>query len=206
MKRILTLVSAVLSAIACNSLRPTELDIVQLGIVPDDIIVPSGAGEDGVRIIADRDYALELLSGADWLTVGLTARDSISFSFASNEGYRRSARLKISASGREDELLIKQEGAMAAYAVLSAHSLSVPAQGGSFELRLSSSLPSDYFSVSVTGNSTVRNMRLSDYILTFDVAPTTNRDKRSYVVTVSYLDGWGDAVSDSVTIVQDAYD
>jgi len=49
-------------------------------------------------------------------------------------------------------------------------------------------------------------MRLSDYILTFDVAPTTNRDKRSYVVTVSYLDGWGDAVSDSVTIVQDAYD
>ena len=199
MKRILTLVSAVLSAIACNSLRPTELDIVQLGIVPDDIIVPSGAGED-------RDYALELLSGADWLTVGLTARDSISFSFASNEGYRRSARLKISASGREDELLIKQEGAMAAYAVLSAHSLSVPAQGGSFELRLSSSLPSDYFSVSVTGNSTVRNMRLSDYILTFDVAPTTNRDKRSYVVTVSYLDGWGDAVSDSVTIVQDAYD
>ena len=56
-KYILTIIAAA-SLCACRSLLPERVDIVSLGIVPESITVPASAGEDGVRVIADRAYEL----------------------------------------------------------------------------------------------------------------------------------------------------
>ena len=191
---------------ACQSLLPEIIEIVSLGIVPDSITVPAAAGEDGVRLIADRQYKVELLSGEEWIDLGVAESDTLSFSFAANEGYRRCARIRVSADGRSDELLVKQEGPFVERVELSEHELYAPAEGCEVNLRLYSNLPSDFFSVSSSSQTAIRNLSLNAYSLSFEVEPTTNRDKRSYAVSVSYVDGWGEVVSDSVTIIQEAYD
>lgn len=191
---------------ACQSLLPEKVEIVTLGIVPDSIEVGATAGEDGVRMIADRDYQVEILSGADWLSPGLAKSDTLSFSFLSNEGFRRSARIKVSAAGREDELLVKQQGPFQERLQLSEHDVIAPASGCPVKLRVLSNLPSDYFSLRSSSESAIGKLVLNAYELSFEVMPTTARDKRKYTVTVSYIDGWGEEITDTVTVQQEAYD
>lgn len=191
---------------ACDSLRPETVDVIQLGMAPDDITVPATAGEDGVRLISDRDYKMEIIEGGDWLSKGIAISDSLSFHFKANEGFRRSGRIRIEADSRSDELVIKQEGVYVEKIQLSEHSLSAPAEGLNVSIRVYSNLPSDYFSLSVSNDKAISHLRLEDYILSFDVNPTTNRDKRTYEITVACTDGWGETVSDRVSITQEALD
>lgn len=191
---------------ACESLRPEKIDVIALGIAPDDIIVEESAGEDGVRVIADRAYSMEITEGSEWLSPGISTSDTLSFSFRENTGFRRSGRIRISADGRTDELIVKQKGIFQEQLLLSEHDLSAPASGLSVEIRVHSNLPSDYFSVSSSSDQAITQLLLKDYILSFEVSPTTNRDKRTYTVTVFYNDGWGETVSDIVSITQEAFD
>ena len=201
-KTVYILLAAVLCA--CESLRPEQIDVIALGIAPDDIIVEETAGEDGVRVIADRAYDMEITEGSEWLSPGLSASDTLSFSFRENTGFRRSGRIRISADGRSDELIVKQKGIFQEQIQLSEHALTAPVTGRSVEIRVYSNLPSDYFSVSSSNDEAISHLLLEDYILRFEVNPTTNRDKRSYEITVACTDGWGERVADSVIIVQDA--
>lgn len=206
MKKYIVLLCAAACLCACQSLLPEKVEIVSLGMVPESITVPAGAGEDGVRVIADRDYAVEVLSGREWLTPGISRSDTLSFSFKANDGFRRSAVLKISAGGREDRLLVKQAGPYQETLSLSTHSVTVPAAGGAVAVRVHSNLPSDYFSVSASNDKVISGLKLTAYELSFIVLPTTNRDKRTYTVTVSYADGWGETLEDSVNILQEVYE
>ena len=137
--------------------------------------------------------------------MGIAGRDTLSFSFSENKGFRRSAIIKVSANGREDALVVKQEGVFHESATLSEHEISMPVEGGHVSIRLSSNMPSDVFSLECSHEEAFHKLSISDYMLSFDVLPTTNRDKRTYTVTVYCTDGWGERVSDTVSIVQDAY-
>lgn len=205
MKKYLSILLAAILC-SCESLRPEQVEVVELGIAPEDIIVTETAGEDGVRVIADRAYSLEIIEGSDWLSPGISASDTLSFSFKANGGFRRSGRIRISADGRSDEIVVKQKGIYTEKVLLSEHNLTAPAAGESFELRIHSNLPSDYFSVSSSSDDAVTKLLLENYILSFGVSPTTNRDKRTYTVTVYYKDGWGETVSDTVSITQEAFE
>ena len=205
MKKLSLLICAA-ALCACESLMPEKIDIIQLGIVPDYIVVPGTAGEDGVKLISDRDYSFEVVDGADWLSPGIAQTDTLSFSFSANEGFRRSGRIRVSAGSRTDELLVKQQGIYAERIQLSQNTLTAPAEGRSVELRIYSNLPSDFFSVSASSDKAIGRLTMEDYVLRFEVNPTTNRDKRTYTVTVSYIDGWGETVSDQVSITQEAFD
>lgn len=191
---------------ACQSMLPEKVDIVSVGIVPDDIEVAASAGEDGVRVIADRDYSVEVVSGADWLSSGLAGSDTLSFSFSANEGFRRSGRIRISACGRADELLVRQQGPFREKLSLSEHDVAAPVPGCSVSIRVLSNIPSDYFTATSSNDAAIDRLMLVSNVLSFDVLPTTNRDKRSYTVKVAYTDGWGEEISDSVTVIQDAYE
>lgn len=198
-------IMAVLCA-ACTSMLPEKIDIVSVGIVPDSIEISASSGEDGVAVIADRDYKAEVLSGSEWLSLGLTGADTLSFSFSANENFRRSAIIRISADGREDQLLVKQEGLFKETLSLSQTEVEAPVEGCEVSVRVLSNLPTDYFEVSVSNSLAIDNVHLKSNTLTFNVLPTTNRDKRSYAVTVSYTDGWGDVLSAGITVLQEAYD
>ena len=204
-KRILTLLAAA-SVCACQSLLPEKVDIVTLGMLPESITVPAAAGEDGVRVIADRDYSVEILSGQEWLTPGISKSDTLSFSYKENAGFRRSAVIRISADGREDRLVVKQDGPYRETLNLSDHSVTAPAAGCEVAIRVLSNLPSDYFTVTASNDNVISKLRLTAYELSFVVLPTSNRDKRNYTVTVSYTDGWGETLEDSVNILQEVYD
>lgn len=206
MKKCITILLAAAAACACQSLLPEKVEIVSIGMGAESITVPADAGEDGVKVIADRDYAVTVESGQAWLTPGLAKRDTLSFSFTANDGYRRSAVLKISAGGREDRLLVKQAGPYQETLSLSTHSVVAPAEGCQVAIRVYSNLPSDYFTVRASNDNVISHLRLAAYELTFDILPTTNRDKRNYTVTVSYTDGWGDKIEDSVNILQEVYE
>lgn len=206
MKKIgqLLLVAAFALLTGCKSLLPESFDIIRLGIAPQTLDVVAGEGEDGVPVIADRDYQVEILSGADWLKPALVTRDSLSFSFLTNEGFKRMARVRISADGYSDELSVRQLGHYMEWITLSETSLTAPAQGRSVSVRVLSNLPTDYFTVTTTNDEAFSNLSLNANLLTFDVLPTTNRDKRTYTVTVACKDGWGETVSANLTLIQDA--
>lgn len=206
MKKILIWVALAATAISCKSLLPDEIAVVQLGIAPETIEVGAASGEDGVPVISDRDYAAEVISGAEWLSVGVTLRDSVSFHFSENTGFRRSALLRVSADGREDVLQVRQEGVFHENVALSEHRISVPVSGGRFSVRLHSNMPSDAFSVDCTHPDVFKVLRLSDYVLSLEVLPTTNRNKRTYEIRVYCTDGWGEEISDTIEIVQDAFE
>ena len=207
MKKIFLLVSSalLLTAISCDNLKPLKVDVIHLGIIPDSIVIPADAGEDGVPVISDRDYMYEIVSGADWIERGVCVADSLSFIFKANEGFRRSAILRISADGRSDELQVKQEGVYAQRLSLSISNVNAPVGGCSVTARVLSNLPTDYFTTFVSDEEAIAKVRLEDSILSFEVLPTTNRDVRNYSVSVLYTDDWGDELSASITIKQEAY-
>lgn len=206
MKRHWIMIFAAAAALSCTSLSPEEVDIVSLGIAPDDIVVGAGAGEDGVKVLSDRDYRTDILSGGEWLSIGTVQRDSLSFSFSENKGFRRSAFVKVSTDGREDVLQVKQEGVFHEKVSLSEHELSAPVEGLEGTVRLHTNMPSDVFRIECSHPASFKAFGHSDYVLHFHLLPTTNRDKRTYQIKVSCTDGWGEEVSDCLNIVQDAFE
>ena len=72
--------------------------------------------------------------------------------------------------------------------------------------RVISNLPSDCLAASTLDTKSIASLSLEDYILSFDVLPSMVRDRRTYVVTVSYTDGWGREISGTLTVRQEAYE
>lgn len=209
MRNTVFIIAVSLLAAACESMLPEKIDVVHLGVVRDStvradggVVVPATEGSAGVRIIADRDYSYEILSGSDWLRKGLAKGDTLSFSFSANGGFRRSAKIRIAADGREDFLLVKQKGTYSEALTLSEHNVAAPADGGPVQLRVLSNLPSDYFTASASDSQAIASLFLQSYMLSFTVLPTPIRDVRSVSVKVSCTDGWGDELSDTVVITQ----
>lgn len=205
MKRTLYILAGVLAFAACDSLKPEPIDIVQLGIPAEAIVVPETSGEDGVKVIADRDYSVEIVSGADWLTKGIAQNDTLSFYFEANSGFRRSAVIKVSAGSREDFLQVRQRGVFAETLSLSDASITVSAAGGAVQTRVNSNLPADYFTLFASDDKAIRKLRLEGNNLCFEVLPSSSRDARSFYVSVSFEDGWGEIMDASITIRQNAY-
>lgn len=205
MNKTLSFFIAVLAVAACDSLRPESIDLVQLGIPAETIEVPQTAGEDGVKVIADRNYSMEVISGAEWLTPGIAQSDTLSFSFEENSGFRRSAVVRVSSGSREDFLQVRQRGIFAETLSLSVVSVTVPAAGGSVEARVISNLPADYFALFASDDKVIDKLRLEGNILRFEVLPSSSRDARSFYVSVSCEDGWGETVEAAITVKQNAY-
>lgn len=204
MKRIVYISIAVLAAAACESLRPEPIDIVELGIPAESIEVPATSGEDGVKVISDREYTMEIVSGAEWLTPGISQSDTLSFSFEANAGFRRSAVIRVAAGSREDFLQVRQRGVFEEKLSLSLASVTVPADGGEVQTRVISNLPSDGFTLFASDDKAVKNLHVEGNILRFEVLPSSSRDVRSFYVSVSCEDGWGETVEATITVKQNA--
>lgn len=205
MKKTLYILISVLVAAACDSLKPDSLDIVELGIPAESIEVPQAAGEDGVKVISDRNYSMEIISGAEWLTPGIAQSDTLSFSFEENSGFRRSAVIRVSAGSREDFLQVRQRGVFTEKISLGDASVTIPADGGEVATRVFSNLPADYFTLFASDDKAIKRLRLEGSILCFEVLPSSSRDARSFYVSVSCKDGWGEAVEAAITVKQNAY-
>lgn len=206
MKRLFNYISIIALTSACIGLKPDDVEIVQLGIVEDAVVAGAYHGECGVKVLADRDYALAFEGKPSWVRVDRATRDTIVFSLDANEGFRRCAYLDISADGRKDRVQVRQEGLWMESVSLSQTSLNVSAEGCHGSIRVISNLPSDYMKAVYKDTKALSNVRLEDYILEFTVLPSHNRDPRTLEIDIEYVNGWDEVVSQSLTIYQEAYE
>lgn len=192
--------------VSCGKLFPDKVDVVQLGIVQDFVVASAAPDIVGAKVISDRDYTLAVEGDAPWMSVEQAGRDTIVFSVERNDGFCRSVYVTVSADGRTDRLQLRQEGKWQESISLHDSSVDVPVSGGHVSTRVASNLPSDFLSASTLDSKAIANLSLKDYILSFDVLPTTMRDRKTYSVTVGYTDGWGREISETLTVKQDAYE
>lgn len=207
MKKVLYLIAGALAAVSCVGLQPDSVEIVQLGIVEDAVTAGAQQCECGVKVLSDRDYSLSFEGGeVPWVHVLSATRDTIAFSLDENTGFRRCAYLEVSAPGRKDCVQIRQEGMWQESVALSETSLEVPAAGYSGSVRVMSNMPSDYMKAVFTDAKALSDVYLEDYILHFTVLPSHNRDPRTVTISVEYVNGWDEVVSNTLEILQAAYE
>lgn len=206
-KRYLYYFAVVFAAVSCIGLQPDQIEIVQLGIVEDTVTAGPDQCACGVKVLSDRDYSISFDGGAaSWIHVIQTTRDTIAMNLDANDGFRRCAYLEIAADGRKDQVQIRQEGKWKESVSLSKETLNVPASGYSGSVRVMSNMPSDYMKAVTNDVKGLSNVSLEDYILHFTVLPSHNRDARTLIINIEYVNGWDELISIPLTIYQEAYE
>lgn len=191
---------------ACN--KGEMIDVVELGAVEKEIFIPAGAGSGSIEVISNVPYRVEIVSGGDWLTLGGTgmfpsSRTDIPFRYISNQSFKRTAKVTLSAETRVDTVFFRQEGALADRVSLERKTFSVPAAGGTYTTPVECFRYPDGL-LTETSSPSMVEVQYEDGILSMTVAPATARDPKEYTVTVYYLDGWGERASASATLYQEA--
>ena len=151
-------------------------------------------GDSTFHLISNVDYRLEILSGEDWLTITEAGADSICFSFPSNNGFKRSADIRLSYGHRIDDLKVKQPGKYEMRVELTEKSIEVPVEGGSYQVDVLTNVLQRDLCVEVSSARNVTDVSLVNNRIFFTVPPTGSFNPRTYTVTVYASDGWGERV------------
>jgi hypothetical protein len=183
--------------------EPEYIDVIRLGARNKTITLETTEyGDSAFYLISNVDYKLDVVSGDDWVTIVEANADSIAFSYPSNNGFRRSAEIVISFGTRVDHLKVLQPGKYEMKMELSELSIEVPAEGGSYSVDLLTNVLQRDLEVEVSNANVCRNIVLENNRLSFDVAPATSRDTKTYTITVYTLDGWGEKVETILYVIQ----
>ena len=181
------------------------LEIVRLGAVEKEMIVPAGAVEDTIILVTNMPYQVQVVEGNEWLKLAATgampsSRLEIPFSCQENISWKRMAKVTLSANERTDTIYIKQDGPLKDRLWLDDSEFDVPAEGGTYTTAVECFRYPDGVMVEVS--SPMLTASVSGGILTVNVAPTKSRDPKTYTASVYYIDGWGEHASAVVTFNQ----
>lgn len=200
---IFLLVSCSVALASCD--RGDIIPLVRLGSRQSVItLTDSDAGTAGFDIISDGGYEARVTEGSEWLRIVSRSTDRLDVSFYANSGFKRSAKIVISLPGRKDSMYVRQPGPYEADIRLGISSLSVPASGGSYEIDVMSNLPGSFLTIESLNGDHIRNVRYRDNVLSFEVLPTTDMNRRTYTVSVYATDGWGERVEAGLLLTQEA--
>lgn len=197
----------VLASFAASCNYDEMVDVVALGAEEKEMFIPARPGIDTISLVTNVPYEVQVVQGASWLKLGGTgrvpsARKEIPFVFDANYGYRRMAKVTLSAATRTDTVFVKQEGPLEDRVYLSEKTFDVPSEGGRYSTEVECVRYPDGLQV----ESTSRYVQAvySKGRLDVSVAPSRSKDILSYTVTVYYIDGWGDRVCDQAVFTQKA--
>ena len=183
--------------------KPEFIDVIRLGATEKTIeLLDCEYGDSTFYLISNVDYRLEVVSGGEWVTVTQNDADSICFSYPSNNGFRRSAELRISYGRRTDNLKILQPGKYEMRVEMSEQTIDVPATGGEYAVDVLTNVLRRDMYVEVSNDRMLTDVLLENNRLTFAVPEATSRDTKTYTLTVYAVDGWGERVSAVLNIVQ----
>ena len=101
-----------------------------------------------------------------------------------------------------DHLKILQPGKYEMKMELSESCIDVPAEGGSYSVDLLTKVLQRDLKVETSNAKVCRSIVLDNNRLSFDVAPATSRDKKTYTITVYTVDGWGEKVETILSVIQ----
>lgn len=221
MKKLIPIcIALVLSAASCTRQNAEYVPMVSLGASEKIIECPVEFSNCEFYVYADEyvnsrdcepiDYEAEILDGQAWIAFGdngssiINQRGSgpLRVQLDANTGLRRSARIVLRAEGSTDTLSVRQEGVYREYIRLGGEYPEVPAEGGTYEAVVETNVLPSLLKVSASAGIT--DFEIAHNLVTFTIGPSPSRDRRNLTLTVSTADGWGETVSGSVTLQQEA--
>ena len=163
MKKYLLYIAAVLMFASCANLDDAEyVDVISLGALVDvpenkvlkSIDCPKEYGDTSFRVLANCQYTASIYSGSEWLSfigqketeITMEGESLLEFSFTSNNGECRMAKIVLEAPGRTDAVCIRQMGLYESYVKLMKDKLTVDKDGGEYSVAIESSALSETLS------------------------------------------------------------
>ena len=222
MKKILAITAAVMAfAVSCSPYYPWEVEDIQLGATVKSVELGSGLSTCEFDVITNVDYEVVIVEGGEWLsfvdaegvTKQCTANDTkLMFDVAGNLVGKRMGIVELRHDARVDVLKIKQEGAYPDFLEMHAgdklayfgsnNESRIESQGKSYVVRLETSANDHDIKMELVGNDMVRNFRVENHVLYFDVDENTTGQPRIVDATFYIVNGWEERVSFSVRIRQ----
>ncbi len=225
MKTIIKSLMLAMTACFAVSCVVEEMDYtsdVDLGAKVDGKIieVTADAGTLDIEVFSNKTYKAEVVSGEDWVSlkklasseatseISLTGDSKFVVDYDRNARFRRMAKIVLSADNRKDTLSIKQVGPVEATIELPDNRLFLEQEGGEMRTRFISKI--DFAEIDINIEYADPNdtgwlsefERVNNY-LSFRVGEKLSESpSRKAVVTFSYTDGWGEVVSDKMSIMQ----
>lgn len=200
----IVLCAALAGAVSCEFIEPEWVTPIALGAKQKVIELQSNAPGDSLfDIVSNCDYKLDILRGGEWIEITDKAERKIAFRYTQNNGFKRSARLVISAPGRVDSLDIRQPGTYEEYITIPADQriFNVSAQGGQYRVDFATNILFRNLKFEA-GSPLIGNVNLSKNSVFFEVLPTTSRDDRTFTLSIYAIDGWKQRVEAVITINQ----
>lgn len=192
-------------------------DVISLGAqveVPQNKVLksidcPKEFGDSSFNVLANCAYTAAVSDGGEWLSfkgtdskvISMEGNSQIDFSFTSNNGERRMAKIVLEAPGRTDTVCVRQSGVYENFVRLMKETVTAVKEGGEYSVVIESSGISESLRVEALDEN-LSDVVIEDKILSFTVAPNTMIDKRKITIEVYYLDGWEERISSTLTITQ----
>lgn len=209
-----TLLFGIASVASCNKVDDkVEVPRVELGAVVKEYVVEAEAGTVEVEVYANLPYHIDYLDEAPWTALSaktLSGDSSFTVDYEYNEEFPRMVRLALTndTDSRSDTIYIKQKGLLSPTLSMSNTSVITAGRGGEQLDEILTNISIEDMSVVITypegGDAGwIKSVDIIDSQLTLDTEANTDQDEpRTAVITLTYVDGWGDKVSLKVNVTQ----
>ncbi|MBP3483144.1 MAG: hypothetical protein J6K28_07115 [Alistipes sp.] len=228
-KRLLFMAGVSLTSLFVTSCVVDEDDHVSdvdLGAaVPNKVLtLKAEAGTADIEVYSNKTYKVRLISGEEWVSLKKTPSSEASeelildgngkftIDYDRNARFRRMAKIVLAAETRRDTISIRQEGVLSSDISIPDSRMFVEKTGGKMRTRFISKV--DFADVAIDVEYTdlnevdwIADFERNNNYVDFTVGENLgNNISRKALVTFSYKDGWGETVSDVLTITQSGPD
>lgn len=222
MKKIFVIILAVAALASCSSpYYPEYRPVVALGAETSNLVCENTEDYCKLAIIANVEYDATIISGSEWLsfvdTKGTVRRgkgnEAVEFKHLQNNNDKRVARLVLSADNRRDTIKIKQKGRFEDYLAIhdedkelfsmeSGTRIPVAWEGGEISFRLRTSCMDHELSGWSSDKTILNGFKFQNGVCSFFVAANDEQQPRIVTFNISYVDGWEDVQTLSLSIRQ----
>lgn len=201
MRKIFMIFAAALCLAACN--KDEMKSVTVLGGKPKVVVLPGAdAGKGFFDVITNVNYDAKVVKGAEWLRLTGSDEVVVTFDYYANNGFARESRIVLSFQERTDTISIRQAGRYEPFVILSESEVIVPSDGGKGSVDVSTNVPDASLQL-VVSDAQVKTAVLENNTLYYEVKPTTKKDTKRYSISVRFLNDWGEATEDVLTLVQE---
>lgn len=219
MKKYFIIFAVIIAAAGCSKQKPELREMISMGAKVKSVQCDSLSGSCSFDVYSDKyvnsrdtepiGFDAEILDGASWICfeegggrVSKFGSSTINLKYDANTGVKRSASIRLSTGDRSEVITVKQKGHIDEYIYLDGTYGLVPKDGGQYTAVVRSNIVPAMLDVKkATG---LEQWSLHNGILTFKIAPSESRDIRNIDVVLYFVDGWGDEISDKITLKQEA--
>lgn len=206
------------AAISCTAILDDAeyAEDIKLGAKEKAVECPLEYGECSFEVVANCKWSARIISGAEWLAfsgsdmkeIQNEGNATLSLSYTSNNGYRRRGLVVLSSGQRHDTLSVKQVGSYRQIVEAETKAISVPGEGGRYDIAISTNLIKKDFRFETVDSKgfpvigKTADCTFEDNIFSFRVLESDSRDEKTFIVRIYAVDAWEEKISADITITQ----